>query len=221
VPRKDGARGQFRLLAIVLNECSYTIFRGAGTSPNTQQHGYINTAFHGFPHPCLRSSFVLNLKHLKMRKFVLSAVACSVVLFNACKKSDDPTPPANSKKDLVVNGKWKWTGLSSVVMVGGTETLVDGWSIVQDCDKDDIMTFSADGTGTIDEKALKCDPTAPQIKNITWEFLNNETQVKVTDDEGPQVLTIVELTATQAIYRQRLYTGTDSVTIQQTFTNVN
>jgi hypothetical protein len=167
-----------------------------------------------------------------MRHFTLTAIACTILLAAACKKDETTSNNSNnnnnnnnnntkSKKDLVVDGKWQWSGLSMVMKnAGGNDSLVDAWSTVKECDRDDIMTFAANGTGTIDEGANKCD-NDPQTKSLTWEMLNNETQVKVTDDKGPAMLTIVELTATQAIYRQRVATsGTDSITIQQTFKNV-
>lgn len=163
-----------------------------------------------------------------MKHITLGAIACGILLFAACSKSEDnPTPGNNtttpstkSKKELVVDGKWKWTEFATVYNKNGKDSLVDGWSQIKECDKDDIMTFAADGTGTIDEMANKCD-NDPQTKSITWELLNNETQVKVTDDKGPAMLTIIELTATKATYRQRVAVGGgDSMTVQQVFTNV-
>lgn len=156
-----------------------------------------------------------------MKNFLLSATVCAILLFAACKKDDNTTttPTPTSKKTLVVDGKWQWSGLSMVYNNNGKDSLVDGWSVVKDCDKDDIFTYTNDGKGVIDEGANKCD-TDPQTKTITWEFINNDTQVKVTDDKGPSILTIVELTAKQAIYRQRVSTGGDSITVQQTFKNI-
>ncbi len=159
-----------------------------------------------------------------MKNLLLSATACAILLFAACKKDDNttttPTTPATSKKTLIVDGKWQWSGLAVVYNNNGKDSLVDGWSVVKDCDKDDFFTYTADGKGVIDEGSTKCD-TDPQTKNITWELINNDTQVKVTDDKGPSILTIMELTTTQAKYRQRVSTsGTDSITVEQTFKNI-
>ncbi len=159
-----------------------------------------------------------------MKNLLLSATACTILLFAACKKDDKTsttptTPTSTNKKAMVVDGKWQWIGLSTVYNNNGKDSLVDGWSIVKDCDKDDFITYTNDGKGVIDENTNKCD-NDPQIENITWELINNDTQVKVTDDKGPSILTIVELTAKQAIYRQRVDAGGDSITIQQTFKNI-
>ena len=159
-----------------------------------------------------------------MRLLTLLLTVYAVLLFAACsKKKENPTTPPSttkSKKDLVVDGKWQWSAFAFVMNNNGKDSLVDAWSQVKDCDKDDIMTYSANGTGVIDEGATKCDPNAAQTKNITWELMNNETQVKVTDDKGTHLLTIVSLTATEAVYKQRVATGGDSITVQQTFKNV-
>lgn len=159
-----------------------------------------------------------------MKKHLLSATACTILLFAACKKDNSttttPTTPTTSKKNLIVDGKWQWSGLAVVYNSNGKDSLVDGWAGVKDCDKDDIVIYTADGKGTVDENTNKCD-TDPQISNFTWELLNNETQVKVTDDDGPATLTIIELTATQAKLRQRVSTGqNDSITVEQTFKNI-
>lgn len=163
-----------------------------------------------------------------MKKLRFSIAVIGLVFFASCSKDDTKTTTpsinnnnSNSKKDLVIDGKWKWTGLSMVYTNNGKDSLVDAWSQVKECDKDDIMTFTADGKGTIDEMTNKCDKD-PQTKSLTWELLNNETEVKVTDDKGPTIMKIIELTATTAIYRQRVATGTgtDSITVQQTFKNV-
>jgi hypothetical protein len=165
-----------------------------------------------------------------MKQLTLSVAACGLLLFAACSKDDDKTTTPNnnnnnnnngkSKKDLVVDGKWQYSGLSMVYNNNGKDSLADAWSIVKDCDKDDIMTFTADGKGIIDEMANKC-ANDPQTKSITWEMLNNETEVKVTDDKGPAMMKIIELTATNAVYRQRLASSNgDSITVQQSFKNV-
>ncbi|RYY51518.1 MAG: hypothetical protein EOO06_00510 [Chitinophagaceae bacterium] len=162
-----------------------------------------------------------------MKHLIFLVAAIGVLLFASCSKDDTATPNNNnnnnnnnkSKKDLVVDGKWQWTGLWMVYSNNGKDSLADGWSQVKECDKDDIMNFTADGKGSIDEMTNKC-TNDPQTKSLTWEMLNNETEVKVIDDKGPTIMKIVELTATNAVYRQRIATGADSITIRQSFKNV-
>lgn len=171
-----------------------------------------------------------------MKHFTLIALALGLLFFASCDKANETTTPApttptpttpapttptpKTKKELLVDGKWQWVGLEFVTTVNGQDSLVDGWSVVEDCVKDNIMTYSADGKGTIDEMATKCDPADPQTKTLTWELMNNDTEVKVTDDEGTHVITIMELTATKAVLRQTTTSGGSPIVVQQTFKNI-
>lgn len=151
------------------------------------------------------------------------ALTSGILLFAACKKTEkdpDPTPATKSKKEIISEGKWQYSALSFIVKMNGKDTTMDAWSLLEDCDKDDFMTFTASGTGTIDEGATKCDPADPQIENLTWEFQDNETYVKVTNNDGPTRMKIIELTATQAKYETRTLIGADSATVVSTFKNI-
>lgn len=159
-----------------------------------------------------------------MKSFTLTLLA-GILLFASCDKTKEnpapnpTTPTVKSKKDLVIDGKWQWEGLAFVMNVNGKDSLIDAWAEVKDCDKDDIMTYTADGKGKIDEMTNKCTDD-PQVQNITWELINNETQVKVTDDEGTHLLTIIELTEKKAVYKQTMDVGGNPIVIQQTFKNI-
>ena len=157
-------------------------------------------------------------------KTSIIALATGILLFAACKKTEkdpDPTPPATkSKHELISDGKWQYSALSFILKVNGKDTTMDAWSVLEDCRKDDFSTYSTNGTGTIDEGPTKCDPADPQTKSLTWEFQDNETYVKVTDNNGPTRMKIIELTATQAKFETRTLIGADSATVVSTFKNI-
>ena len=161
-----------------------------------------------------------------MKYFTLTAALSGLLLFASCDKKEETkpsttTPATKTKKELIVDGKWQMTDLAFVMKNGaGQDSLVNGWSIVDDCTKDDFMTFTADGKGVIDEGATKCDAADPQTENVTWELLNNETEVKVVTPDETQVLKIMELTATKAVYRQSFTQGAQTMTVEQTFKNI-
>ena len=50
----------------------------------------------------------------------------------------------------------------------------DVTSFVPACKLDNTYTFKTDGTGTMDEAALKCAGADPQTQAFTWVFKNNE-----------------------------------------------
>jgi hypothetical protein len=125
-------------------------------------------------------------------------VTFSLLVFTGCSK-DDPAPPAKTKTELVSTSTWKF----SAATVGGTD--VSGF--LQACQKDNIITFAAAGTGTLDEGPLKCNGSDPQTSPFTWNFLSSETQLFVSATlftGGSSTFTIVSLTATQLVLSQNI-----------------
>ncbi|HKB43322.1 MAG TPA: hypothetical protein VKC90_03000, partial [Chitinophagaceae bacterium] len=71
--------------------------------------------------------------------------------------------------------------------------------------KDNIYTFVAAGTGTIDEGPSKCNVSDPQTNPFTWNFLSNETMLHISTvlfTGGSNDFTLVSLTATQLVASQ-------------------
>ena len=107
----------------------------------------------------------------------------------ACSKKDEPA----SKASLLTR-KWKQTDL--LVSQAGTAPVSVYNTLVEDCSKDDIWEFKADGSFTVVEGATKCDPSDPVlISTGTWQLIENETKLVIDDISEPaQTLTINELT---------------------------
>lgn len=123
-----------------------------------------------------------------LRQAGLYAILLFVLV--ACSKKDEPA----SKATLLVR-KWKQTDL--LVAQTGTPPVSVYNTLVENCSKDDIWEFKADGTFTVVEGATKCDPSDPDlISTGTWQLIENETKLVVDDVSEPaQTLTINELTA--------------------------
>ncbi len=130
-------------------------------------------------------------KHLSLL-FVL--ITANFFIFSSCNKDDDPPVP-KTKTQLLTQGTWKFKSAT----VGGT----DYSSSLQTCQKDNILTFAAAGTGTIDEGATKCNPvTDPQTSPLTWNFASGETilQVSVPLFSGlGNDFTLISLTETELV----------------------
>lgn len=98
-----------------------------------------------------------------MNKLILFAAVLFISpFFTGCNKNDDP-PKSNT--DYIIQGSWKFDKATS----NGSD--VSGF--VQACYKDNTLTFVANGNGTLDEGALKCNSGDPQSINFTWNFTNN------------------------------------------------
>jgi PKD repeat protein len=88
------------------------------------------------------------------------------------------TPP--TKKEIIAAGPWKITGIKQF---DGTTT-TDVYFQMDNCDKDDIYSFQANGSWTNEEGATKCDSNDPTIIDSgTWTLSSDGTVFKVDDEE--------------------------------------
>jgi len=118
-----------------------------------------------------------------MKRFysTLSIITLSIIiLISSCKKDAEKTP-----RDFLTEGQWR---ITDVELDPGIE-LVPGFPIkdvydlfyTQDCMKDDLIIFNADGTITEDEGATKCDPDDPQsVTENTWSMNEEQTTISAT-----------------------------------------
>ncbi len=117
-------------------------------------------------------------KNPPMKPAVFKVLAFTLLLFisaASCKKSGSgPDTPAKSKTILLTQASWKIQSVGIDADKNGVAE-TDVTSSLQACQIDNIYTFKTDGTGTIDEGAVKCSAGDPQTKPFNWVFKNNET----------------------------------------------
>jgi major membrane immunogen (membrane-anchored lipoprotein) len=134
------------------------------------------------------------MKRLNLAAVVVLSIS---LLFAACSKSDSNNT-SKTKTQLITQGSWKFSSAT----VNGTDVS----SLIQTCQKDNTLTFSATGgTGTLDEGATKCSASDPQTTPFTWSFTNNESTLHVSQvffTGGSSDFTIVSLTDTQLVVSQ-------------------
>lgn len=167
---------------------------------------------------------------MKLSKAIMM-LSCGIVLFAACKK-DETTPNNNGnnnngnnntkgKKELLVDGKWQITALSTTYNDGTGDTTIDSYADWDACMKDDFTTFSADGKGVNDEGATKCDATDPQTDNFTWSLIDNDTKIRIVEaGEDDDTSDIVEITATQIKLKEAFNSQGVAGTTTITFKNI-
>jgi hypothetical protein len=133
----------------------------------------------------------------------------SLILTNLhCKKDDNKT-----KTELLTAGPWYLTAHTSNPAYdwnddGTPET--DLYSVYDACEKDDAITYKADGSYETNEGAIKCDPDASQTETGFWSFTNNEN--KISTNQGQ--FTIEELTSTQLRMSTTILGRTWTVTLK-------
>lgn len=140
------------------------------------------------------------------RPILLSIVTFLSFSIISCNKNDTP-PPTNT--DYIIKASWKF----DKAMSGGAD--VSGF--LNACYKDNTMTFQANGTGSLDEGATKCNSGDPQTTNFTWNFSNNGSTLNVTGgifagQSGS--FTVITLNDTQMVLEGTITTPTGPVTGQ-------
>jgi hypothetical protein len=154
-----------------------------------------------------------------MKKLILISSVFSIA-FVSCKKKDTSTPITYTKADTLQNGQWK---LASATAAGG---LLDLTTSMSACQKDNLYTFNADKTITVDEGATKCATTDPQSKTDgNWALLNNYAQLSISGASitlglGALTADVVKLDATTLQIKKDTTIATFPTTAIITFTNV-
>jgi hypothetical protein len=131
-----------------------------------------------------------------MKKVPIAILIC--FLFS-CSKNDQPKTSSASAN--ISSSSWKYeSGGVDVDKNGSIDLALSTIGSIGPCRLDNTATFRADGTGTTDEGATKCNATDPQTESFTWSFQNNESLLNIGGNgllgTGGQ-FRIITLTGTQ------------------------
>lgn len=124
---------------------------------------------------------------------LLTLLAACFFVFAACDKNDDD--PQKTKTQLLTQGSWKFKSATA----NGTDVSNQNPPFSA-CRKDNILTFTAAGAGTVSEGALSCSPA--ENTTFTWNFASGETIVHVSTPLYPGTgndFTVVSLSETQMV----------------------
>ncbi len=153
-----------------------------------------------------------------MRKITISILASCVVLFAGCSKDEDATISNKTKTELLTtNGKWYVSTMVSsapINYLNNGSLVTNLWSVTPACLRDNSFLFQTGGVLIGNHEATKCSSSEPQTENLTWQFYNNEQEI-VIDGE---LLTIVELTATSFVVKDKVAQSTSGVSHFNTIT---
>lgn len=115
-----------------------------------------------------------------------------LLLVAACKKDD---AKVLTRTEMFTSGPWKQIAGTSTKQSDGS--VIDVYTGLQACKKDDEFIFLADKTFQQTEGASKCDPSHPQLSFTgTWSFSGNEDLLTVVSGTSGFSARILELTAT-------------------------
>ena len=131
---------------------------------------------------------------------IMTLAACSLLMltlfYGNCNKDDNP--PAKSKTELLTQGNWKFDHATA----SGAGDISNS---VNACIKDNIATFSSNGTLVIDESTNVCSPS--YAGNYTWSLQNGETILHLSAPlfpGGSNDFTLVSLNETNLVVSQTM-----------------
>lgn len=119
-----------------------------------------------------------------------------IIGVSSCKKDENKDTTTKSTRDYLVSGNWKTTAITVSPGINfGTTVITDFFAQEDDCQKDDLTKFNADGTITDDEGATKCDPNDPQTTNDgTWILSADGKSVTIDyPNEDPMTIVITSI----------------------------
>lgn len=135
-------------------------------------------------------------KHLHIFGILALAMVFSI---SACNKDDDENNDAKTNADYLTSGTWRITAMNidPPLDMGGGIIIDDFFNFMDNCTKDDLVTFNTNGTITDDEGPTKCDPDDPQTTNDgTWTLTENTKLTIMYPDEDDVEINITEINDT-------------------------
>lgn len=108
-----------------------------------------------------------------MKKYLFAFLLIGIVVFG-CQKDDKNNNNSNqANMQLITSATWKYDTAMIDADKNGTpdQALPPGY--IDNCEKDNTITFKSDSTGILNEGATKCNSTDPQTTTFTWYFKDN------------------------------------------------
>lgn len=117
---------------------------------------------------------------MKLKNLAILGAVCTSLVFAACKKDDDNKKEEPAYASIV--GTWKKTTELRTVNYGGRDTIIDYFSDIDSCDKDDLIRFNTDKTMTYFPGAIKCSPSDPDSsQGGRWAMSSDNKKLSITD----------------------------------------
>ncbi len=158
-----------------------------------------------------------------MHKLFVVLLLSTSVLFSCQKEAGfaleageelDPSDPSNTSALLV--GVWKMSANTVTPAIdynGDGNVVTNVFPVMENCEKDGTITFTADKNVTEDEGPTICDPDDPQSGTTKWSLSADNKTLFL---EGWGTREVVSITASTLILKYKLYDAEDD--IEYTFT---
>lgn len=121
-----------------------------------------------------------------MKKLLSFLFFCGPLFFFSCDRTES-LPPTSATALLT---KSAWTTFDDLVETNGVFV-----SDIEDCDKDNIWLFKADGSLTVQEGPMRCSPPVPNV-SLNWSLQKDDTVLRIIfgdpDDPEYKIVTLTE-----------------------------
>jgi hypothetical protein len=134
-----------------------------------------------------------------MKYYVFALVSIGFIVFSCNKDDDDKKDDASTKVQLMTSATWKYD-TAAIGDNNGKPVSPLPPGAIENCEKDNIITFKSDSTGTLNEGTTKCDPGDPQTTSFKWWFKDNGAVLYSPDPIFGGLsgdVKVIELTATK------------------------
>src|SRR5690242_15804866 len=134
-----------------------------------------------------------------MKYYVLALVSIGFTLYG-CDKDDDKKDDVSTKIQLMTTASWKYDTAAIDIDKNGTPDQALPAGTIENCEKDNVITFKSDSTGTLNEGSTRCDPGDPQTTSFKWWFKDNGAVLYSPDPIFGGLsgdVKVIELTATK------------------------
>jgi hypothetical protein len=135
-----------------------------------------------------------------MKYYVIALVSIGFIIFSCNKDDDDKKDDLSAKIQLMTSATWKYDTAAIDVDKNGTPDQALPAGTIENCEKDNVITFKSDSTGTLNEGTTKCNSTDPQTTSFKWWFKDNGAVLYSPDPIFGGLsgdVKVIELTATK------------------------
>ncbi len=142
-----------------------------------------------------------------MKALSLFAFLFALLVLGGCQKDDSSGSTPKTKTELITSSAWKYNDAKIDTDNNGTGDQPIPAGFVEACQLDNTITFTSNGSGSIDEGPTKCDDADPQSLPFTWSFTSNETMINFSSAVFAGIggdFKIVSLTETELIISQQV-----------------
>jgi hypothetical protein len=114
-----------------------------------------------------------------MKKMLFHWAAVMILPVGLYQASCDHKDSSGHDLELLTHSPWKYEKAGFDSDADGVFDALD--PRIAGCERDNTVVFKTDGTGSLDEGAIKCKPSDPDSLPFTWAFQDDDSTIYFQD----------------------------------------